>query len=315
MSNDIPSAVRGSIGIVVRIKTPGGDISVWDSNPTSNSPVIVFAHNNSGCKEFFIKQFEDSSPLRRNYRLIALDYLGHGESDNSIESRRESEYTINGYADNIRLVMKKMNILKYFVVGVSLGGHVAIQMLPFDEVCGIVISGTPPCRFTADDVKRVFNVPVPNRMIPNYLKERFGNECPTPVLSSPSNFSFNDSVVFHGLGGLDEGVVPDTFAKVITWSGMRTHGIARHLMSANLVSCEDINQLASVTSTTKPVLAFELPNDVFVASDYLKSCFSDITSPSKVCYVLEGGTHFANYNTSIEYNKVVCDFLLKKTEN
>jgi pimeloyl-ACP methyl ester carboxylesterase len=61
-------------------------------------------------------------PLARTHRVIAPDFLGHGQSD-----KPRADYTIGGFANGMRDLLTHLGVDTVTVVGHSLGGGVAMQ--------------------------------------------------------------------------------------------------------------------------------------------------------------------------------------------
>jgi pimeloyl-ACP methyl ester carboxylesterase len=102
---------------------------------------VVFIHGNSACRQVFQKQF--SSRLLDNYHLITFDLPGHGDSSNATDPERT--YTLPGLADLILELLYEMGVDKGAIVGASLGGHVAIEMLAHSNIPqALFLMGTPP---------------------------------------------------------------------------------------------------------------------------------------------------------------------------
>ncbi len=110
---------------------------------------ILFIHGNNGAKEAFVRQFEGD--LAENYRLMALDLPGHGASD-----RPEGDYFLEAFAQCVVEFCQKLELGRPFLVGHSLGGHIAIQVSQKMELAGLVICQTPPLQ-TAEDLFRGLN--------------------------------------------------------------------------------------------------------------------------------------------------------------
>ncbi|UZE46717.1 alpha/beta hydrolase [Rhodopseudomonas sp. P2A-2r] len=101
---------------------------------------VVFIHGNSACREVFRKQI--SSPLLDGYHLISFDLPGHGASDDAPDSDRT--YSRPGLADLVVELLGKMDIKRAAIVGASLGGHIAIEMLARSGISqGQFLIGTP----------------------------------------------------------------------------------------------------------------------------------------------------------------------------
>ena len=129
-----------------RTLTIGGDkIAVFESN--GDGPAALLIHGNSSSSRSFRKQLEGE--LGREFRLVAMDLPGHGESDDA--SNPEGTYTIPGFAWVVAEVARQCHVGDGVLVGWSLGGHIALeasQELP--DLAGILIFGTPPLPYPPD---------------------------------------------------------------------------------------------------------------------------------------------------------------------
>ncbi|NSZ87617.1 alpha/beta hydrolase [Agrobacterium tumefaciens] len=122
-----------------KIKTSHGQIAVYDA-PGDGLPVLMI-HANSMCKETFHFQIE---ALAGKHRVIAIDLPGHGRSSDAIDPLLT--YNFGGYADAIREVIEALGVGRFALLGHSLGGHVALEVmrrLP-EKTAGAMIFGTPP---------------------------------------------------------------------------------------------------------------------------------------------------------------------------
>jgi pimeloyl-ACP methyl ester carboxylesterase len=120
-------------------ETAHGRISWADTG--GEGPAVLFIHGNSSCKEIFGKQLV--SELGLKYRMIAFDLPGHGQSSDAPDPALT--YSIHGYADAAIALMDAMGIEKAVVVGWSLGGHAALEMLArWPGTVAAWITGTPP---------------------------------------------------------------------------------------------------------------------------------------------------------------------------
>lgn len=124
-----------------KVDTAQGRMTLLESS--GNGMPVLFIHGNSSCSTVFERQF--SSELAKNYRFIAADLLGHGQSDNAREPRQS--YTIPGHAAALIEALHSLSIRRAAIFGWSLGGHIGLEMIGqgFDAA-GIVLVGTPPIR-------------------------------------------------------------------------------------------------------------------------------------------------------------------------
>ncbi len=124
---------------VLQVKTSAGRIAVRMS-AGSRTPMLLI-HGNSMSGRVFDALLD--GPLGRSYQLLAVDLPGHGESENA--GFPDRAYTLPGYAEAMLDVMFALDIPKASVLGWSLGGHIALEMMArSQQVTGAFLLGTPP---------------------------------------------------------------------------------------------------------------------------------------------------------------------------
>ncbi len=131
-----PPARTGASRLAVR----GDELAVWD-RPGDGLPV-VFLHGNGCSTEAFRGLFE--SGVLARHRLVAFDLPGCGRSRDARTAA--TTYGLAGLADVAIDTIAALGVTRYVLVGWSLGGHVAIEMLLHGaKPQGLVLTGTPPC--------------------------------------------------------------------------------------------------------------------------------------------------------------------------
>lgn len=119
------------------VKTSHGRIAVETRG--AGFPV-VFIHGNSACRAVFQKQI--TSPLLDGYHLISFDLPGHGDSEDALDPERT--YSRPGLAHLVIELLGELNINYAAIVGASLGGHIAIEILARSGISrGQFLMGTP----------------------------------------------------------------------------------------------------------------------------------------------------------------------------
>jgi pimeloyl-ACP methyl ester carboxylesterase len=122
-----------------QLSTSNGLIVVDEAG--RGDPPVLLIHGNSLSREVFRKQL--GGALSRKYRLVAFDLPGHGDCSDALKACHT--YTRPGLADAATEVLDLIEIREVVVVGWSLGGHIALEMVAqFSGIKGLCISGAPP---------------------------------------------------------------------------------------------------------------------------------------------------------------------------
>jgi pimeloyl-ACP methyl ester carboxylesterase len=138
MSPHISQRTRDAT-IAFRVNTSHGAISL---QAVGEGPLTaVFIHGNSWCSEVFKRQF--ASSLAGRGRLVSIDLPGHGLSGNALDPVRT--YTRPGLADACVEALSRIDANHAVLVGWSLGGHIAVEMLSrYPGARALALIGTPP---------------------------------------------------------------------------------------------------------------------------------------------------------------------------
>ncbi|KAI1767259.1 alpha/beta hydrolase fold protein [Hypoxylon sp. FL1150] len=137
---------------------------------SKSNPAILFLHGSATSSRIF-EPLLNSPELKANYKLVAFDFPGHGRSSDAPDP--DKSYYQYAYAEAALEVLQYYNITQAIILGWSLGGHVALELVsvlanakqPTDiHIAGIMITGTPPvpkqaiAGFRKDaDVSALFN--------------------------------------------------------------------------------------------------------------------------------------------------------------
>jgi len=112
-----------------RMRNPGKNIKLTANNITvsyteegpENAPVIIFIHGFPFSKEMWNKQME---ALRENFRVIAYDVRGHGNSYSGTD-----DFTIELFVKDLLSLMDVLEIKKSVLCGLSMGGYIALNAI------------------------------------------------------------------------------------------------------------------------------------------------------------------------------------------
>lgn len=117
-------------------------IAVYQSKGKGAAALLI--HGNSCSSRAYQHQLD--SALGDEFRIVAMDLPGHGQSANA--SDPQVIYGMPGYARVVAGVAEQLGLTQAVFVGWSLGGHIALEattLLP--NAAGWMIFGTPPLAF------------------------------------------------------------------------------------------------------------------------------------------------------------------------
>ena len=123
------------IGKNMNISINNLSVSYNDLGP-DDAPVIIFVHGFPLNKSMWDIQTE---ALKKNYRVIAYDIRGHGNSDPGID-----EFFIELFVNDLLRLLEKLGIEKTILCGLSLGGYIALSAVlkhP-DRFDGLILNDT-----------------------------------------------------------------------------------------------------------------------------------------------------------------------------
>ena len=123
------------IGNNIRISINRLTVSYNDYGP-ENAPVIIFIHGFPFNKSMWDDQID---LLKDNYRVVAYDIRGHGNSDAGTD-----DFFIELFVKDLLRFMAKLGIEKSILCGLSLGGYIALNAVlknP-DRFDGLILNDT-----------------------------------------------------------------------------------------------------------------------------------------------------------------------------
>ena len=113
------------------------DLTVsYNDEGESGAPVIIFIHGFPFNKSMWDKQFK---ALKENYRVIAYDVRGHGNSDAG-----KGDFSIELFANDLLSFMDALKIDKAMLCGLSMGGYIALNAVEKypDRFDALILSDT-----------------------------------------------------------------------------------------------------------------------------------------------------------------------------
>lgn len=119
------------------IKVAINDIKIsYNDEGKEKDAVIIFIHGFPFNKSMWDKQVK---ALMENYRVIAYDVRGHGDSDSGT-----GNFSIDLFADDLLSLMDKLKIDRAMLCGLSMGGYIALNAVEKypDRFDALILSDT-----------------------------------------------------------------------------------------------------------------------------------------------------------------------------
>jgi len=261
------------------VPTRHAQVSVADTG--GDGLPVLFLHGNSCSKEAFVEQF--NSPMAKDFRMIAMDLPGHGDSDDA--DNPDAAYCMPGYAEAACDVLEHLGVSRAAVVGWSLGGHVAIELIPrFSGLVGLMIMGTPPVHPTPESLQGGYRM---HPMLPLISQEE---------LTEDEVMAFADGV--FGNANSDE------FVNAVR----RTDGRTRKFLFATVFDGRTADQQTLAEQSEVPIAIVNGENDPIINVDYINS-LTYASLWEKHCFVMRGEGHVPFLTNPEGFNKILGRFL------
>lgn len=256
------------------VATSHADISVTETSGTGLPVLLV--HGNSGSKEVFADLM--NGPMGEVYRMIAFDLPGHGASSDAHDPSRT--YSMPGYGEMVAELLDKLGVSQAAVFGWSLGGHIAMELLPrFSGVVGLMIEAAPPVHPTPESFQQGFRQ---HPLVPLIFQEKLSGEEMEFFLSN---------------------IYGDSVTPAMRDALKRTDGRARSLLFQTLFDGRTSDQKTLAETTKLPIAIVNGENDPIINVEYV----GGLTYASlweKHCFVLRGEGHAAFLSNPEVFNPI-----------
>ena len=259
----------------------GQEIAYYESR--SDGLPVICIHGNSLSSQSFIKQFEDPT-LTDNYRLIAFDLPGHGESSQAAEP--EKTYSVPGFISVLLEFVDKLNLHDTVFVGHSLGGHIILDASArLLSAKAFVIFGTPPINIPPDMGKYF----LPNPVFPLAYK---------PDLTNDEIKNLASAFVKKNIE------IPDIIINDIK----RTHKKMRAYLGASMTPENMTNEVEIIENIGKPITIFHGADDQLVNGEYFKELNIPTLWDNEIKIISDSG-HCPQLENPKEFNLKLNAFL------
>jgi pimeloyl-ACP methyl ester carboxylesterase len=245
------------------LDTPHGLISITDTGLKNDAPTLLLLHGNSSSSKIFRHMLE-SPTITNQYRVIAFDYPSHGASSNALNPAHD--YTQRGYAELAVHILKHLRIASVVAMGWSLGGHVALEMVPLlkqgraeseeseVKLKGLVLTGTPPASGW-EQCRKGFRIPLGD-------KEKGEENLMAKVHWTEEQAE--QIVRMSAAGGKEE-----LFEDWMVTDALRVDGRARMVMFNAMMNGDGCDQVGIVETEDVPVAVINGADEPFIDLDYI----------------------------------------------
>jgi pimeloyl-ACP methyl ester carboxylesterase len=258
------------------IATSAGALRLTESD--GEGLPILMLHGTGSCRAVFDKQF--SSPLARQHRLIAVDLPGHGGSEDAPDP---AVYSLRGMTQAVTELVAQLGLDRFMILGWSLGGHIAIEMIKHTGLAGLMVCGAPPVGHGTLAMLRAF---------------RTSWDMP---LASKEVYSDRDVARFFSLC-YGRGATPELLAAI-----RRADGRVRSATVRSLMRGECLDQKRAVETARIPVALVNGRDEPFVRLSYLDT-LAGTALWHGMPIVIEDAGHAPFWDQPTAFNEVLAAF-------
>ncbi len=255
------------------IATSAGALRLTESDGTG-LPILML-HGTGSSRAVFDRQLD--SPLARKHRLIAVDLPGHGASEDAADP---AAYSMRGMTQAMTELVARLTLDRFMILGWSLGGHIAIEMIEHKGLAGLMLCGAPPVGHGTLAMLRAF---------------RTSWDAP---LASKEDYSDRDVARFFSLC-YGRGATPELLAAI-----RRADGRVRSATVRSLMRGECLDQRHAVETARIPVALVNGREEPFVRLSYLDT----LAGPSLwhgMPLVIEDAGHAPFWDQPVEFNQLL----------
>jgi pimeloyl-ACP methyl ester carboxylesterase len=257
----------------------GVTLAVYEAGEPSG-PALFFLHGNSLAADTFQQQL--AAPELQQFRLVAIDLPGHGQSPAAPE-----HYAVSKMRAVVLAAIRALQLENALVVAHSYGGNLLFELLPeLPHLRGLLVIGAPPVS-TAPEMQAAFRL------------NETGMLFYAPTLSAEQA----DALARYCLRPAATAAEVALLAADLT----RTDGRARSALGASIAAGEMTDEVAHVAHTAVPLAMVVGEFDHAINFGY----FDTLVAPSRwgeALHVVAGTGHTPFLEAPAAFNQLLLTF-------
>ena len=268
----------------LRIVINKHSVSYIDQGP-DDAPVIIFIHGFPFNKSTWSRQLD---ALKGDYRVIAYDVRGHGNSDAG-----PVDFSINLFVNDLIEFMNALEIKRSVLCGLSMGGYIALKAVENfpDRFQAIVLCDTNCIADSAETrEKRMKTI----ESIKKHGVEYYADESLKNLFAAESFTTRRDEIA--------------TIREIITDASLESLSQTLHAMAGRQETC------SKLPGITVPVLIMVGKEDKLTPPSASQSMHEKVKG--SVLRIIDQAGHLSNMENPADFNAQLLDFMasLKQTE-
>ena len=247
------------------------------NNSRTQTTTLVFLHGNSLNASLFEKQLHSDD--FKGYQMIAIDLPGHGTS------KKWDVYSIPKVVEVVFQHIKNYNDI--VLVGHSLGGHIAMQLIPFVKENCKAVSLLSCCPLTKPlNVVEAYHM---DELSSYFLQEAI----PSKIIDDLANLIY---------------AANDDTKKLITTSIKNTHGKFRSDIATSLLKEELKDELRILKNFQGHINFIVGKDDLFVKHSYLQNTVQEYLVNAELHTIANAG-HSPHLSFPKQINEILVTLL------
>jgi 3-oxoadipate enol-lactonase len=256
-------------------------VSYYDEGP-EKAPAIILIHGFPFNKSTWGKQID---ALKINYRVIAYDVRGHGNSDAG-----EEDFSINLFVKDLLNFMDALNIDKTILCGLSMGGYIALNAIEnYPERFDALVLSDTNCTADTPEAKQKRLKTIES--IRNLGVEKFADES-IKNLFAPESFATKETEI------------ASVRAMIVSTSKQSLYKTLRAFYERK----ETCSKLQNINV---PVLIMVGKDDKITPPDAAEFIHEKIKG--SILKIIEHAAHLSNIENPGEFNKQLVEFVAAST--